>query len=84
MDFETKILSKVQKQRFLESLSDVDKEILELRIKGFTLQQIAAELKYKTPSAIHKRIKKIATQYEDFVTNEYGKFLGAHSKKQDK
>lgn len=83
-DFETKILSEVQKQKFLESLSDVDKEILELRIKGCTLQQIAAELEYKTPSAIHKRIKKIAMQYEDFVTNEYGKFLGAHSKKQDK
>ena len=30
---------------------------------------------YKTASAVHKRIAKIANAYEDFVTAEYQKYL---------
>ena len=30
---------------------------------------------YKTASAVHKRIAKIADAYEDFVTVEYQKYL---------
>ena len=52
-----------------------------MRMDGCTLEQIATVFEYKTPSAIYKRIQKLATAYEHFVTNEYGEFLDTHSKK---
>lgn len=42
---------------------------------GHTEQEIEDKVGYKTASAIHKRIAKIASAYEDFVTAEYGKYL---------
>ena len=43
---------------------------------GEVLQkQIADAVGFKTASAVHKRIAKIAAAYEDFVTREYQKFL---------
>ena len=42
---------------------------------GHTEQEIADKLGYKTASAVHKRIAKIASIYEDFVTGEYQKYL---------
>ena len=48
---------------------------MKLRMEGYTEQEIADKVGYKTASAVHKRIAKIANAYEDFVTAEYGKFL---------
>ena len=48
---------------------------MKLRLEGFTEQEIADKVGYKTASAVHKRITKIAGVYEDFVTAEYGKYL---------
>ena len=42
---------------------------------SLTEQEIADKVGYKTASAVHKRITKIASAYEDFVTAEYGKYL---------
>lgn len=41
------------------------------------LKQMADEViaRYKSASAVHKRIAKIADAYEDFVTAEYQKYL---------
>ena len=44
-------------------------------------QEIADKVGYKTASAVHKRIAKIANAYEDFVTAEYGKYLDNSSGK---
>ena len=38
---------------------------------GLTEQEIADKVGYKTASAVHKRIAKIAGAYEDYVTAEY-------------
>ena len=46
---------------------------------GYTEQEIADKVGYKTASAVHKRIAKIADAYEDFVTEEYGKYLDTHT-----
>ena len=46
-----------------------------LRMEGYTEQEIADKVGYKTASAVHKRIAKIADAYEDFVAAEYGKYL---------
>ena len=45
----------------------------EIDFKKF--REIADKVGYKTASAVHKRIAKIASAYEDFVTAEYGKYL---------
>jgi len=46
-----------------------------LRMEHHTEQQIADAVGFKTASAVHKRIAKIAAAYGDFVTKEYQKFL---------
>lgn len=58
-----------------QNITEKDQEILKLRMEGYTEQEIADKVGYKTASAVHKRIAKIADAYEDFVTAEYGKFL---------
>ena len=83
-DFETRILSKQKVEAFFETLNGKDKRILQMRMDGCTLEQIAKFAGYKTPSAVYKRIQKIATAYEDFVSKKYGEFLDIHSKKKKK
>ena len=75
-EFEQTIISEMQIATFAEqNITDKDREILKLRIEGHTEQEIADKVGYKTASAVHKRIAKIASAYEDFVTAEYGKYL---------
>ena len=83
-DFETRILSKQKVEAFFETLDGKDKRILQMRMDGCTFEQIAKFAGYKTPSAVYKRIQKIATAYEDFVSKKYGEFLDTHSKKKKK
>lgn len=55
-------------QRFKATLSQKDMEILKLRVEGYTFEQIADRLGYKTHSAVVKRIeavKKRFIQYEN-------------------
>ena len=33
---------------------------------------------FKVPSAVSKRIEKLANRFEDFVSKEYGEFLDKH------
>ena len=49
-------------------------------MEGYTEQEIADKVGYKTASAVHKRIAEIADAYEEFVTVEYGKFLDKHER----
>lgn len=48
---------------------------MKLHLEGYTEQEIADRVDYKTASTVHKQIDKIADAYEDFVTEEYGKYL---------
>jgi hypothetical protein len=55
-------------QRFRERLSQKDMEILKLRLEGFTYEEIADRLGYKTHSGIIKRMRHVAkefTKYEE-------------------
>ena len=75
-DFENSVISEMQITSFAEStITEKDREILKLRMEGYTEQEIAAKVGYKTASAVHKRIAKIADAYEDYVTAEYQKYL---------
>ena len=75
-EFEQKVISEMQIAAFAEqSITEKDREILKLRMDGLTEQEIADKVGYKTASAVHKRIAKIAGAYEDYVTAEYQKYL---------
>ncbi len=75
-EFEQKVISEMQIAAFAEqSISEKDLEILKLRMDVLTEQEIADKVGYKTASAVHKRIAKIAGAYEDYVTVEYQKYL---------
>ncbi len=75
-EFEHDIISEIQINTFAEeNITEKDREILKLRMDGYTEQEIADKVDYKTASAVHKRIAKITSAYEDFVTSEYSKYL---------
>lgn len=66
-DFTEQVESEDFCQRFKTTLSQKDMAILELRVEGYTLEEIADRLGYKTHSAVVKRmeaIKKRFLQYE--------------------
>jgi len=78
-EFEQKVISEMQIAAFSEqSITEKDREILKLRMDGLTEQEIADKVGYKTASAVHKRIARIADAYEDFLTVEYRKYLDGH------
>lgn len=78
-EFETKVISEIRMEQFKEKLTDQDRQILQMRYEGHSLQEIADAVGFKTPSAVSKHIEKIAGAYEDFVSDEYGSFLETHT-----
>ena len=73
---EQKAIAEMQMAAFAEqSITEKDREILKPRMGGLTEQEIADKIGYKTASAVHKRIARIAGTYEDYVTAEYQKYL---------
>ena len=40
---------------------------------------LAEQVGFKSPSAVSKRIEKLAGAYEDFVSGEYSDFLDKHT-----
>ena len=72
-NFENSVLSEMQIASFAEStITEKDREILKLRMEGYTEQEIADKAGYKTASAVHKRIAKIADAYS--YTNSGGTY----------
>ena len=78
-EFEAKVLSEAQVQQFQDTLSERDMKILQLRMQGRTMQEIADAVGLKTAGAVKKRIAKIAGAYDTFVSDQYGEFLDAHT-----
>ena len=66
-------------EQFKNKLTEHDKLILQLRYEGYSLKEIAEKAGFKSPSAVSKRIEKLAVQYEDFVSGEYSDFLDKHT-----
>ena len=56
----------------MKTLSKKDMQILEMRMEGVTLEEIAEKPGYKTHSAVHKRIRKIEWAYEKFTGEDFG------------
>ena len=78
-EFETKIISEAQVHQFQQTLSETDMRILQMRMEGRTMQEIADAVGFKTASAVKKHISKISAAYESFVDSQYGDFLKDHS-----
>jgi len=78
--FEEHVVSTVKIDQFKERLTEKDRIILQMRHEDHTLQEIADAVGYKSPSAVKKRIDKIAAEYNDFVSVEYSDFLTTHIK----
>ncbi len=77
-EFETRILEESKMEDFKKRLSDTDRKILELRAAGYSQQEVADQVGFKTPSAVSKRIQQIARHFDDFITKEYGEFIDKH------
>ena len=77
-EFEEKILSQGAVEAFYATLTEEDRTILQMRIDGYTQQQIADKLGFKTTGAISKRIAKLGAKYEEFVRSQYDSFLSEH------
>lgn len=77
-EFTEKIMAQSAVDSFRDCLSEDDKTILQMRIEGFTQQEIADRLGFKTTGAVSKRIAKLAAMYEQFVSDQYDEFLDEH------
>ena len=71
-EFEDNIAAKIDMEQFLQTLTETDRKILTLRLKGKPLEEIAKTLGFQTHSAVLKRIRKIGKAYERFSGEDYG------------
>ena len=78
-EFESTVLTEQSMKQFKDKLTEQDRKILQLRYEGYSLKEIAEKTGFKSPSAVSKRIEKLAGAYEDFVSGEYSDFLDKHT-----
>lgn len=71
-DLEREIIAQVDTEQFLAGLKEKDRQILQLRMEGFALEEIAARLGYKNHSGVLKRINKIGEAYQRFARTDLG------------
>lgn len=70
--FEEEVEARVDVNKFLSKINDKDKQILQMRAEGYTNQEIADRLGYKTHSAVVKRIKKLGKKYQEVSGLNFG------------
>ena len=58
---------KLLKEDFFSTLSETDREILNLYEKGFSQKEIAQRLGYKTHSAVSKRMKTLNKDFKEYL-----------------
>ena len=71
-DVQETVTSWATVDQFKATLSEKDLAILEMRLQGYTLEEIAAKLGYKNHSGVLKRIRKIGQAYEAFTGEDLG------------
>jgi len=67
---EDAVCSKIDAEKFYQSLKPLDHKLLQLRTDGYTYQEIAEKTGYNTHSAVLKRINKIAAEYLEYTDTE--------------
>lgn len=71
-DVQEAVVSWATVEQFKETLNEKDMAILEMRMQGYTLEEIAEKLGYKNHSGVLKRIRKIGLAYETFTGEDLG------------
>ena len=71
-DVQEAVVSWATVEQFKETLNERDLAILEMRLQGYTLDEIAEKLGYKNHSGVLKRIRKIGQTYEAFTGEDLG------------
>ena len=66
------MISQATVDQFKATLSEKDMAILEMRMQGYTLEEIAGKLGYQNHSGVLKRIRKIGQTYEAFTGEDLG------------
>ena len=61
------VMYKLLKEDFFSTLSETDREILNLYEKGFNQKEIAQRLGYKTHSAVSKRMKTLNKNFKEYL-----------------
>lgn len=74
-EFEPGLMGSIMIEEFKASLIEQDMKILKLKSLGYTFEEIAPQVGFKTHSVVVKRFQKILDQYEDFVLKQYEKYL---------
>ena len=69
-EFEHEVLNELRLKSFMETLSERDREILNLKMQGMTDQKIAEKVGFKNHSAVVKWRKQIAEHFQKYVENE--------------
>lgn len=71
-NFENESTVKVLAEQFMETLSEKDKQILQLRLEGYTMEEVADKLGYANHSGVLKRLRKIGQAFEKYTDVDYG------------
>ena len=71
-DMESAVITQADTERFLSNLAEKDRQILQLRLEGRTLVEIAERLGYKNHSGVLKRIRKIGDAYQRYANVDLG------------
>lgn len=74
-DYAEEAVNRITGEQFLATLSERDQTILHMKKEGYTNQEIAEKVGYKTHSAVVKRMKRIAASFEDFTKEGYREYL---------
>lgn len=70
--YEDEVVENIDVQKFLSTLEEKDKQILQMRENGYTYKEIADKIGFRTHSAVIKRINKIGRMYEKFSGLNFG------------
>ena len=68
--FEDRVCSRIEANKFLDILDDTNRQILELRLNKISYEEIAEKLGFKTQSAVIKRIKCIGELYQKYLDKQ--------------
>ena len=71
-DMEGAAITQADAERFMADLPEKDRQILRLRLEGYTLEEIAGRLGYKNHSGVLKRIRKIGEAYQQYANVDLG------------
>ncbi len=63
---EEHVISKVFLESFLETLTEQDRKLLDLRQQGYTWAEIAQQLSYASHSGVLKRVNSIMKRYYEY------------------